>query len=392
MESSDSEEYAVTAPAQDYATTTRTLTDVVGEVTPTLAANAARHDREGSFVSESFAALKAAGFLAAAVPAELGGLGAGLRELCYAHHDLARACGSTSLASSMHTHSVVTTAWRYRRGAPVEKTLRRIAQEGIVLLSTGGSDHVRPSAIARKADGGFVVSGRKIFTSQSPVGSVLATWAVTEGAEPEIVGLSIPMSAPGVEILANWDAHGMRGTGSNDVLLHDVFVPDAQVGAHRPFNRVDPLIRIALIRGLAIVTGVYLGLVRAARDEAVQMLRSAETKTGDPRIQRLVGEVEYGYTAARLAFDGALAGITDDPESTFDNFLTVLHAKRAVTNLGKPAIDAAMEAVGGQSFYRSAPLERIVRDFRGINHHPLTPEATLFYAGRVALGGDPELI
>lgn len=382
----------MTAPATERTTTSRTLAGIVGEVTPTLAAYAAKHDSAGSFVSESFEALKQAGFLSAAVPAEFGGLGAGLRELCYAHHDLARACGSTSLASSMHTHSVVTTAWRHRRGAPVEKTLRRIADEGLVLISTGGSDHVRPSAVARKVDGGYVVTGRKIFASQSPVGSVMSTWAVTEGDAPEIVGVSIPMNAPGVEVLANWDAHGMRGTGSNDVLLDGVFVADAQVGAHRPYDRLDPLIRIALINGLPIITGVYLGLVRAARDEAVRSLASDAKRAGDPRVQRLVGEVEHGYAAARLAFDGALAQLSDDPESTFDNFLTVLHAKRAVAGHGTSAIDAAMEAIGGQSFYRTSPLERIVRDFRGINHHPLTPEATLFYAGRVALGGDAETI
>jgi len=380
----------VTAPTQERTATTRTVADVVSEVTPTLATYAAKHDQEGSFVGESFEALKAAGFLSAGVPVEFGGLGAGLRELCAAHHDLARACGSTSLASSMHTHSVVTTAWRHRRGAPVEKTLRRIAEEGLVLISTGGSDHVRPSAIARKVDGGYVVSGRKIFASQSPVGSVMATWAVTEGGEPEIVGVSIPMSAAGVNVLSNWDSHGMRGTGSNDVLLEDVFVADPQVGAHRPYNKLDPLIRIALINGLPIITAVYLGLVRAARDEAVRLLSADSRGAEDPRVQRLVGEAEHGYATARLAFDGALARISDDPEPTFDNFLTVLHAKRAVAGQGKAAIEAAMEAVGGQSFYRSSPLERMVRDFRGINHHPLTPEATLFYAGRVALGGDPE--
>ena len=48
----------------------------------------------------------------------------------------------------MHSHSVVTLAWRYRRGAPVDKTLRRVAAENLVLVSTGGSDHVRPSAVA----------------------------------------------------------------------------------------------------------------------------------------------------------------------------------------------------------------------------------------------------
>ena len=74
---------------------------------------AAKVEREAA-ASKAAAALKSAGFLAAAVPLELGGGGAGLPEMAWAHHDLALACGSTSLAASMHSHSVVTLAWRYR--------------------------------------------------------------------------------------------------------------------------------------------------------------------------------------------------------------------------------------------------------------------------------------
>lgn len=367
---------------------TRTVADIVEEVGPTLAAHAAGHDRDGTFVAESFEALKAAGFLAAGVPKELGGLGAGLCELTFAHHDLATYCGSTSLASSMHTHTVATLAWRYRHGAPTEKTLQRIANENLILISTGGSDHVRPSGVARRVDGGYTVSGRKIFASQSPVGSIMATWAVTEDEPKEIIGISVPLSAPGVQVLDTWDAHGMRGTGSNDVLLDDVFISDAHVGARRPYNRLDPLIRIAFINGLTIITGVYLGLVQAARDEAVRV--AGAKAASDPMRHQIAGRMEYELATARLALEAALNRFGDDPESTIENFLTTQHAKRAVAEHGRNAIEAAMALAGGPSFYRACSLERIARDFRGINYHPLTPDATLFYAGRVALGGDPE--
>lgn len=377
--------------AQPSSTIQHSLADIIHEAGPAIAAHAERHDRDGTFVSESFDLLKSSGFFAAAVPRELGGLGAGLRETVFAHHDLARYCGSTSLASSMHSHSVTTLAWRYRRGAPVEATLRRIVEAGLILISTGGSDHVRPSGVARRVDGGYLVSGRKVFASQAPVASILGTAAVTADDPPEIISLSIPMSTPGVEILDTWDAHGMRGTGSHDVLLHDVFVPDAQVGARRPLGKLDPLIRIALTNGIAIITGVYLGLVNAAREELLRGLAGG-TRANDPMLQRMVGQVEYEYAAARLAVEGALARLGDDPDSTFENFATVQHAKRAVAEHGARAMDAALAAGGGRSFYRTSPLERIARDFDGIRYHPLTPEALLFYAGRVALGGDPEEI
>lgn len=368
---------------------TRTLAEMIAEVSFTLSSNAARHDREGSFVDDSYDVLRKAGFLAAAVPDEFGGCGATLRELVRAHAELATFCGSTSLASAMHTHTVATLAWRQRRGAPVGPTLQKVVENGLTLISTGGSDLLHPTATAKKVDGGFVVTGRKVFASQAPAATMMSTAAVVESDAPEIVMLSIPMSAPGVRIDETWDAHGMRGTGSHDIVLEDVFVADAQAGARRPLDKLDPLIRIALINGLTIITGVYLGLVRAARDEVVSRL-SGGRKAGDPMTQRLVGQVEYEYEAASLAFEGALARLGDDPESTLENFRLVVLAKRAVADHGARAMEAAMAAVGGPGFYRSSPLERIVRDFKAINYHPLTPEATLFYAGRVALGGNPE--
>lgn len=369
----------------------KTLGDIVAEAGPILAEHAARHDREGTFVVEAYAALKKAGFFAAGVPAELGGLGASLSELARAHRELAHDCGATSLASAMHSHSVATLAWRYRRGQPVDKTLRRIAEEDLILISTGGSDHVRPTGVARRVDGGYRVSGRKIFASQAPVGSVLATWAVNEDDPTEILGLSIPMSAEGVEIQPTWDAHGMRGTASNDVVLRDVFVADAQVGVRRPYGTLDPLIRIALVNGIAIITGVYLGLVEAARKEGLA-LATAARKGQDPASQRLAGQLDYETEAAVLAYEAALARLGDDPESTFEHFTTIQFAKRAVAEHGARAIEAAMALAGGASFYRTSPLERIARDFRGIAYHPLTPEATLFYAGRAALTGERETI
>ena len=111
----------------------------------------------------------------------------------------------------------------------------------------------------------------------------------------------------------------------------------------------------------------------------------------EPMVQRLMGEAESEYAAARLVFEGLLTRHGNDPDATLEDLQAVLHAKRAVARHGEAAIEAARGAVGGQAFYRKSPLERIARDFQGIKLHPLTPEATLYYAGSVALGDDPEL-
>jgi alkylation response protein AidB-like acyl-CoA dehydrogenase len=211
-----------------------------------LAANAARHDAEGSWVQDSFDYLRDNGVLALAVPTELGGMGATIREVAMVMRELAKHCASTALAMSMHQHVTAFTAWRYRRGmAGAEATLRRIADDRIVLVSTGGADFIRPRGDAVRVNGGYRVSGRKIFASQSPAGSVMST--MFPYVDPErglrVLNMAVPFADPGVKVHDNWDTLGMRGTASNDITISDVFVPDERVLADRPYGVVDPRYR-----------------------------------------------------------------------------------------------------------------------------------------------------
>ena len=133
-----------TTPTDDQE---RELVAWASELGTAIAEHSARHDRDGTFVAEAFDLLRSSGYLALAVPVELGGRGATIRQVAMAQRELARHCASTALASTMHHHVTLFTAWRYRRGLPgAEATLRRVADEGIVLVSTGGADLTRPGA------------------------------------------------------------------------------------------------------------------------------------------------------------------------------------------------------------------------------------------------------
>ena len=119
------------------------------ELAPRFAERAAAVDEEDRFVSANYSELKASGLVSAAVPEELGGGGANHAQMCDVVRELARHCGSTALAFSMHTHQVVTNAWRWRHAkAPVDGLLKRVAQERIILLSSGGSDWIAGSGKA----------------------------------------------------------------------------------------------------------------------------------------------------------------------------------------------------------------------------------------------------
>ena len=277
--------------------------DRAAAVAPVLAEHAARHDVDGTFVSESLDALRDAGLLAAGVPTELGGLGATNRELAALQRELAHHCGSTALATSMHQHVVCFTAWRYRRGMPgAEATLRRVAEEGIVLVSTGGGDWTHPRGEAVKVDGGYRVTGRKLFASQSTAGTVMSTMSTYDDPEQgrRVLNLAVPFAAEGVTVLDNWDTLGMRGTASNDVVLDDVFVPDERVLANRPHGVVDPPLQVIGSIAMPIISAVYLGVAEAAYAAAVE---SARRRADDPLVQRQVGLMPHRLQVASWALD-----------------------------------------------------------------------------------------
>jgi len=360
-----------------------------------ISGHARRHDIDGTFVDEAYRVMRDEGYLALAVPAELGGHGATIRQTAMAQRELARHCASSALASSMHHHVVLFTGWRFRRGLPgAEATLRRVAGEGIVLLSTGGADFTTPRGTAEAVDGGYRVSGRKVFVSQAPVGDVMSTmFAFDDPAvgERRVLNLAVPTAADGVRIVQTWDAHGMRGTGSHDVELTDVFVPADKVLANRPYGVVDAPLQAIISIAFPVITAVYLGVAESARDHAVAAV--AGSTTGDDlSVQRMVGLMDHKLHTCVWALEGALNVVGDDPTPSHECVAAVMSAKRTVALEGVEICDLAMDVAGGRSFSRTSPIEQCVRDVRGARFHPFTPEETLLHAGRVALGRDPSVI
>jgi alkylation response protein AidB-like acyl-CoA dehydrogenase len=361
-----------------------------------FAERAAEHDRENTFVEQNFAALRESGYTALAIPEELGGLGASFRQVCYAQAELARYCGATALAVNMHIYLTLTNMYRWRNGAAAaEPLLRRIAAEKLILMTSGGSDGLWPSTTATRENGGYRLNGRKAFCSQAPIANVLSTFATYDDpVEGKVIlALGVPMSSPGIQVVETWDTLGMRGTASHDVQLDDVMITEAQVVARQPWGKLGPALRVALIHGVTSMAAVYYGVAAGARDEAMRVVSRrqngiGEPATQDPAIARLVGLMEYKLRTAWWALMGALNELPDDYQypANDETVNTILLAKRCVVTEAPAIVDLAMEAVGGSAFYKRSPLERAYRDVRGGPFHPLAPEKTLQFAGRLALG------
>ncbi len=352
-----------------------------------FAERAGEHDANDTFVADNYAELKQHRVFSAGVPGEMGGGGASHAELCEMLRTLGRHCASTALALSMHTHQVAIPVWRWRNeGAKVEPLLRRVAAEQLVLISSGGSDWLNGSGKAEPVEGGYRVSGRKIFASGSPAGELFMTTAVLEEAieGPTVLHIAVPFNAPGVKVLDNWRTLGMRATGSNDVILENVFVPAAAVGVRRPQGVWSPIMHVVPTIAFPLVYSVYLGIAESARDRAVEEARRKRTDAG---AQYLVGELENELMAARLAVASMMQTAQNKelgPETTNALFMArTLAARHAIRTVEK-----AMEVVGGSSYFRSRGIEMLFRDIQAARYHPLQEKPQLLFAGRMALGLD----
>lgn len=363
--------------------------DIVRKLGPRFAERAAAADVEGRFVRENYADLKEARIMSAPVPSELGGGGATHAEVCQLLRELAQHCGSTALALSMHSHLVAAAVWRHRHGQPAEALLRKIAASELVLVSTGAGDWVDSVGRAERAPGGYRVSAVKRFCSGAPAGDLLMTSAPFDDPErgAEVLVFPVPLKAPGVTVRDDWDALGMRGTGSHSIQLEDVFIADEAVAMRRPRGQWHPSWNVIVTVAAPIYMAPYLGIAERAAGLARE---AAGRRTPDPVLIQTLGELDNALATAQMAFR-EMVELTNgyDFEPAVERANRMLIRKTIAANASIATVNKAMEVVGGGALYRTFGLERLWRDVQGAPFHPLPEKKQVIFSGRVALGLSP---
>lgn len=365
------------------------IVEVVRQLGPVFRESAAAHDAEGRFVSRNYELLKEHELFSAAVPSELGGGGATHSEICDALRELARFCGSTALALSMHTHLVAAAVFRYRHGQPGEALLRKVAASELVLVSTGAGDWVDSVGRAERTPGGYKVSGIKRFCSGSLAGDLLITSAPHDDPErgAEVLHFPVALSAAGVSIREDWDTLGMRGTGSHSVELENVFVPEEAIAARRPRGEWHPMWNVIVSVAAPIYTAPYIGVAERAAELA---RAAASTRPPEPVLFQCLGELENSLTTAQMAWREMVAITNDyDLAPSIEQANRTLIRKTIAANAAMATVSKAMETVGGAAYFRRSGIERLLRDVQGAPFHPLPEKKQLEFSGRVALGLSP---
>lgn len=357
------------------------------ELAPELGATAAAHDRTGEFVAPAYARLKEEGFFSAGIPIELGGGGASHRTVAAVIREIARHDGSTALAYAMHAHPVATNVFKHLRGDEGSTAaLERIAANRWVIAGSGANDWLSSNGSAVEVEGGFRVDAHKRFASGSSGADLFVTSARLEGPSgPEVIHFAVPFSAEGVRLVETWDSHGMRGTGSNDVILENVFVPEASVVVRRAADVWHPSWNVVAPVALPLIVAAYVGLAEAAAEHALEAVK----KHGGEYAAE-VGAMLNDLAIARMALDDMLR-ITDDYRFTpsIEVADAVLQRKSIAAEAVGRAVDRAADLVGGAGFLRGHPVERIVRDVRAAHFHPLPERKQRRFTGRLGLGLDP---
>lgn len=354
---------------------------------PAFAERAEAHDRDGRFVQENYNELKAARLFSAGIPRELGGGDLDYATLADLIVQMAQACGSTALAYVMHTHPVLLNVYKFKNAqdAKAKATLSKIAANELIIAGTGANDWLHSNGRAEPVDGGYRVTAHKHFVSGCPGAQVLVTSAVTTTAAGDVVlHFSIPFATAGVRILNNWDTLGMRGTGSQDVVLTDVLVPEDAIVARRPAGQWHAVWDLILPVAMPLIVSCYLGLAEQAATLALQACK------GKVESARDLGALHNQLVLARLSRNAMVEQCADLRfKPGMANTESILTCKTLATNAIQNVVALAADLVGGSGFFKSHALERIQRDVRAGHFHPLPEAKQLQLSGRLALGLSP---
>ncbi|MFT4582533.1 MAG: 3-hydroxy-9,10-secoandrosta-1,3,5(10)-triene-9,17-dione monooxygenase [Gammaproteobacteria bacterium] len=370
------------------------------ELKPVLASRAAATEDNRAPLDETMTDLTDAGFLQILTPKRYGGHELHIDTLVSVSRIISSACASTGWVSAFFIghnwfHSVF----------PQESQDEVFAENPYQRSSA----QISPTAQAVKVNGGYEVTGQQSWSSGATHATYVFFTAIyaASDAEPELLLFCIPRE--NVELIDNWYIAGMRGTGSCDVKVDNVFVPEHHMlpfkdfldGSHFGSRLYDspvfqmPAAAIIFFEGMAVVSGILRGMVENFQEITE---RRINTYTG-------TGVAAKPSSQMRLARGRATADAIDD---MVDSITARTIQKSAsgglslqdradirmrcglVNKMCSDAVNDLMHGAGGSSFMDDVALQRFFRDSNVLRTHAAMDfEASSEMYGRVLLGMDP---
>jgi alkylation response protein AidB-like acyl-CoA dehydrogenase len=364
--------------------------EAVQALLPGIAARVGEIEGGRRIPPDLVAELKSAGCFRSLVPRSHGGdeldLAAHMRLL----EALARADGSVG--------------WTVMIGSSAPVVLGLLPVETFDAIYAPGPDVVlggtfNPTGSAVPVDGGYMVSGRWTFASGCQHSDwFLAHCIVDDGRMPPIRMMVVPASD--VEVVDTWRVSGLRGTGSHDFTITDMFVPDARTFALGDHSRIDaPVMRVPeLSLSTMLFAAVAIGIAQGALDEITSIAQgkvpafAMETLATNPLFRNHLGAADAELRAARaLAYSEAAAAwriAADRIEFTLEQRARFRAATTWAVRAAASVVDVAYTDGGGSSIREDNPLQRRLRDVHALTQHFAIKSDTFTLAGALLVGQD----
>jgi alkylation response protein AidB-like acyl-CoA dehydrogenase len=347
-----------------------------------------------------FEAAKASGLFEMMVPRRLGGPQADFASHVRMIEELARHDGAAAWNVMIWSDQGMFADYM------TEETAAQILSAGSGNLIAGA---LNPTGRGVTVEGGYRLTGRWSFASGCEYATwLLAGFVVMDGEAPHFVAEDMPelrlalVPAADCSVVDTWHAAGLRGTGSHDFEVTDVFVPEARTlvlpqlflgPAPRDGTAYrTPFADLAVMTLTAVALGIARDAIESFKDVAGRVPTIGRASLSDwHTVQEKVGWAEALLRSARAYVYETVAEVTSAHQagaavSDADSAAMRLAGTFATQNAVQ-AVDLMFEAAGGSSVYASSRLERCFRDVHVITHHMLVSPANIEMAGQFFLGG-----
>ncbi|MDX8044711.1 acyl-CoA dehydrogenase family protein [Gracilibacillus sp. S3-1-1] len=350
-------------------------------------------DREASLPIENVVDLQKEKYLSLTLPKEYGGEELSLYEFLLMQEKLAEGDGATALSVGWHLGVLKELSddnlWNAEQFDYIakevgqhQKLINRCATEPATGSPTRGGI---PETTAVLDGEEYIINGRKTFATMALVLDYYIVTAYVK--EKDAVGsILIPKEAEGVHVEKTWDTLGMRGTGSDDLLLENVRVPkDNLVELNDKPKKPGP-------KGwLLHIPACYLGIALAARRDVIQFAKEFQPNSLNKPIAEVehvrnkIGEIDLKLLQARYFLYSVADKWDNYPEQRAQLMKELGAVKLVATNTANEVVDLAMRVVGGRGLSKNMPFEQYYRDVRAGLHNPPMDDMVLGLLAKEAL-------
>lgn len=360
---------------------------------------ASENDINNSFPFQNYEDMREVGLLNLSVPEELGGLGATLFEVIPVVERIASADAATALAVNMHFTPLAqwSAVWRKTKNPRLEGLLRDAAEGKLIwaaITSEFGTPNLMTDARTRaeRVEGGYRITGRKNFGTNSAVATHASTTARFEDPEkgPQLLMMKVDLKNSHVTTHQVWNMMGMRATQSNDLEFDGLFVPDSDVVHSFPVGHLDATVTETVFGSSQPAFGaVYVGVATGALEWAKQQVRRRGL-VEDARAQDAIADVEILIETARaLLYRHTQQFGTPEYYEEFDLQEIVANSalvKHVCTTNAVQAFTRLIDVVGGAAYAKALPFERMWRDVQAGQFMPVSSFAAHEFIAASSLG------